>query len=119
MKRLPGVRLTVIARYVHTPYSGMLPGYVAGHYDSDEAHIDLRHLYRTQAKLPREHFGRAEACPLSIQKQTIFIRRDTSDFGYKRTLNDLVELVRLLTDNGRCDTGSSAAKASDTSPHHS
>ncbi len=44
MQPLAGVRLTLISENVLTPYSGMLPGLVAGHYTHDEVHIDLLRL---------------------------------------------------------------------------
>ncbi|MGE0860778.1 MAG: selenide, water dikinase SelD [Gammaproteobacteria bacterium] len=46
MRPMPGRRLTLITREIHTPYSGMLPGLIAGHYDYDEVHIDLAPLAR-------------------------------------------------------------------------
>src|SRR5262249_21459315 len=44
MRPMPGVRLTLIARELETPYSGMLPGLIAGHYRPEQCHIDLAPL---------------------------------------------------------------------------
>ena len=46
MGGLSGVRITLISNSVLTPYSGMLPGLIAGHYQYDEVHIDLARLCR-------------------------------------------------------------------------
>ena len=42
----PGVQLTLVAKELAAPYSGMLPGFVAGHYTLDQCHIDLARLCR-------------------------------------------------------------------------
>jgi selenide, water dikinase len=46
MAPLPGARLTLINPGPTAPYSGMLPGHVAGHYARDELDIDLIRLAR-------------------------------------------------------------------------
>ncbi|HEX9856860.1 MAG TPA: selenide, water dikinase SelD, partial [Paracoccaceae bacterium] len=46
MNPLPGVRLTLINPGPVAPYTGMLPGHIAGHYRRDEMMIDLVPLAR-------------------------------------------------------------------------
>lgn len=46
MNPMPGVRLTVINPGAAAPYTGMLPGLIAGHYRRDEIMIDLLRLAR-------------------------------------------------------------------------
>ncbi|AKG22696.1 FAD-dependent oxidoreductase [Calothrix sp. 336/3] len=41
---LANVSLTVITPQAQTPYSGMLPGYIAGFYHYPECHIDIKQL---------------------------------------------------------------------------
>ncbi|WP_242024610.1 selenide, water dikinase SelD [Trichocoleus sp. FACHB-591] len=52
MQPLSGVRITLLTEASDTPYSGMLPGHIAGFYGHDECHIDLRPLAQfAQAQL--------------------------------------------------------------------
>jgi selenide,water dikinase len=44
MKPIEGLRTTLISPASHTPYSGMLPGLIAGHYTFEDSHIDLARL---------------------------------------------------------------------------
>jgi selenide,water dikinase len=70
MKPLPGVRLTLITREVDTPYSGMLPGHVAGHYTADDIHIDTGPLARfAGARLYQD-----EAIGLDVEGQRVICR---------------------------------------------
>ena len=41
-----GTELVLVSPYPDSPYSGMLPGWIAGHYTRDDCHIDLARLTR-------------------------------------------------------------------------
>lgn len=67
MQPLPGVRLTLISNGSNTPYSGMLPGHVAGLYNYDDCHIDLRPL----AKAAQAQFYLDQAVGLDLENQRV------------------------------------------------
>lgn len=90
---LPGVELILISDGVNTPYSGMLPGHVAGFYDYDQTHIHLEALAR---------FSRAElivdrAVGLDLAQQQVFCANHDAiafdwlsiDIGSTPQLNDV------------------------------
>ena len=70
MEPMPGVRVTVIARDVDTPYSGMLPGLIAGHYQFDDAHIDLGRL----SMFTGARFYHDEAVGLDLANRRVLCR---------------------------------------------
>ena len=67
MEPIPGVRLTLITREIDTPYSGMLPGLVAGNYTFDEAHIDTGPL----ARFAGARLYRSEASGIDLTDRTV------------------------------------------------
>ncbi len=79
MHPIPGVRLTLISRDLQAPYSGMLPGFIAGHYTLEEAHIDLVPL----ANFAGARFFHDEVIKLDTKKQQILCKnRPAINYDY-------------------------------------
>ncbi len=70
MQPLAGTRITLISRDIHTPYSGMLPGLIAGHYDYDQVHIDLAPL----AGFARARLYHDEVTGIDLERGRVYCR---------------------------------------------
>jgi len=98
---LPGVQLTLISRDVLTPYSGMLPGYVAGHYSYEDIHIDLQKLCAWAGV----RFIERELTAIDLDKRTLKVN------GHPDVLYDL-----LLLDTGSTPLLNVPGAATHTTP---
>ncbi|MCT7948375.1 FAD-dependent oxidoreductase [Ancylothrix sp. C2] len=67
-KPIPGLEIILISNTRFAPYSGMLPGHIAGFYSFEECHIDLEKL----AKTTGIDFIVDEAVGLDLQKNLVF-----------------------------------------------
>lgn len=69
MRPPEGVRVTLISEASESPYSGMLPGVIAGHYSPDMIHIDLRRL----CDLAGARFIRASVTGLDLENRRVML----------------------------------------------
>jgi selenide, water dikinase len=72
-----GVSLTLITRTRHTPYSGMLPGLIAGLYRFEETHIDTQPL----ASAAGANYVHAEVVGLDLSSRLVLCR-DAAPVAY-------------------------------------
>ena len=79
MQPINNVRLTLITDTLLTPYSGMLPGYIAGHYTEEETHLDLNKLCK--AAQVRLIHGRVNG--IDVINKTIQLENQAS-IGYDK-----------------------------------
>ncbi|KAK3268150.1 hypothetical protein CYMTET_23329, partial [Cymbomonas tetramitiformis] len=69
MAPMKGVRVTLVTRDVETPYSGMMPGHVAGLYTRAECHIDLVRM----ARFAKARVVHAEATGLDLAGKRVIL----------------------------------------------
>ena len=78
MNPIPGVTVVLVTRDIDTPYSGMLPGYVAGMYTRDECHIDLCRL----CSFARVHLIHGEAVGVDVVTKRVYLSDGRPPLGY-------------------------------------
>jgi selenide, water dikinase len=79
LQPLSDVRLILISDVTHAPYSGMLPGHLAGFYSFTDCHIDLRAL----AKFAQAEFILDAAIGLDLSTNQVLCRqREPVDFDW-------------------------------------
>jgi selenide, water dikinase len=79
LQPLSDVRLILISDVTHAPYSGMLPGHLAGFYSFAHCHIDLRAL----AKFAQAEFILDAVIGLDLKTNQVFCRqREPVDFDW-------------------------------------
>ena len=78
LNHLPNVDLTLISDVEQTPYSGMLPGHVAGFYSYEETHIDLVGL----AEFAGANFIQDRAVGIDTENNRVICKSQQIDYDY-------------------------------------
>lgn len=78
MEPMPGVRVTLVTRDVETPYSGMLPGHIAGMYTRRECHLDLNIL----ARFARVRLIHATVEAIDVEQKQVLLSGDRPPIRY-------------------------------------
>jgi selenide,water dikinase len=68
MNPIQHLRVTLISRDFESPYSGMIPGFIAGYYTREECHIDICKL----AGFANARFIHAEVYHIDVNEKFIF-----------------------------------------------
>jgi selenide,water dikinase len=91
------IDVTLVSRDLHTPYSGMLPGLIAGHYRPSECHIDLLPL----AEAANVALIQAEVRQLDLVRNTA--RSESGEWPFDIVSIDIGSTSPLLAVPGASD----------------
>ena len=77
MNPIGGLRITLISDQTHSPYSGMIPGYLAGYYSYEECHFDLRRICEELG----HRYIKAKIIGIDSQRKKVRLE-DRAEVGY-------------------------------------